>query len=78
MRFYPSGTPQFGLLYGRRNATESVHRQLKRKAERVPAYGYTRQMLFVLGYIATHNAVARALHQRRDGQRNALDHLLRT
>jgi hypothetical protein len=78
MRFYPVGTPQYGLLYGRRNATESVHRQYKRKAERVPAYGYTRQLLFVLGYIATHNAVARALHLRRAGQENALDGVLRT
>ncbi len=59
-------------------ATESVHRQYKRKAERVPAYGYTRQLLFVLGYIATHNAVARALHLRRAGQPNALDGILQT
>jgi hypothetical protein len=78
MRFYPVGTPQYGLLYGRRNATESVHRQYKRKAERVPAYGYTRQLLFVLGYIATHNAVARAFHLRRAGKPNALDGNLRT
>jgi hypothetical protein len=78
MRFYPVGTPQYGLLYGRRNATESVHRQYKRKAERVPAYGYTRQLLFVLGYVATHNAVARALHLRRAGHPNALDNILLT
>ena len=78
MRFYPVGSPQFGLLYGRRNATESVHRQYKRKAERVPAYGYTRQLLFVIGYIATHNAVARAFHLRRAGKPNALDGILRT
>lgn len=78
MRFYPVGTPQYGLLYGRRNATESVHRQYKRKAERVPAYGYTRQLLFVFGYIATHNAVARAFHLRRAGKPNALDGILRT
>ena len=78
MRLYPVGTPQYGLLYGRRNATESLHRQYKRKAERVPAYGYTRQLLFVLGYIATHNAVARAFHLRRAGKPNALDGLLRT
>ena len=78
MRFYPVGTPQYGLLYGRRNATESVHRQYKRKAARVPAYGYSRQLLFVIGYIATHNAVARALHLRRAGHPNALDGILRT
>ncbi|MCO5299796.1 MAG: hypothetical protein M9886_07560 [Candidatus Nanopelagicales bacterium] len=78
MRFYPVGTPQYGLLYGRRNATESVHRQYKRKASRVPAYGATRQMLFVIGYIATHNAVARAFHLRRDGKPNPLDGTLRT
>jgi hypothetical protein len=77
MRFYPVGTPQYGLLYGRRNATESVHRQYKRKAERVPAYGYTRQLLFVIGYVATHNAVARAFHLRRAGKPNALDGILR-
>jgi hypothetical protein len=78
MRFYPVGTPQYGLLYGRRNATESVHRQYKRKAPRVPAYGYIRQLLFVIGYVATHNAVARAFHLRRAGQLNALDGILRT
>jgi hypothetical protein len=78
MRFYPVGSPQFGVLYGRRNATESVHRQYKRKAVRVPAYGYTRQLLFVLGYVATHNAVARAFHLRRAGKPNALDGILRT
>lgn len=73
MRFYPFGTPQFGLLYGRRNAAESVHQQYKRKARRVPAYGAVRQLLFVIGYIATHNAVAHALNLRRDGKQNALD-----
>lgn len=78
MRFYPVGTTQFGILYGRRNATESVHRQYKRKAERVPAYGHIRQTLYVLGYAATHNAVARALHLRRNSQPNALDGNLRT
>lgn len=78
MRFYPVGTPQYGLLYGRRNATESVHNQYKQKAPRVPAYGRIRQTLFVIGYIATHNAVARAFHLRRAGKPNALDGLLRT
>lgn len=78
IRFYPVGTPQYGLLYGRRNATESVHRQYKRKAPRVPAYGATRQTLFVIGYVATHNAVARAFHLRRDGKPNPLDGTLST
>ncbi|MCA9211518.1 MAG: hypothetical protein KDB27_00505 [Planctomycetales bacterium] len=73
LRYYPTNTPQFGVLYGRRNGTESVHHQWKTTAPRVPAYGAVRQTLFVLGYITTHNAVADVFHHRRAGLPNILD-----
>lgn len=69
-RFYPTNSEQFAVLYGRRNATESVHRQYKRRAERVPAFGVLSQTLYVLGYVATHNAVAEQLQLRADGKPN--------
>ena len=69
-RFYPTDSPQFGVLYGRRNATESVHRQYKRRAVRVPAYGHIRQTLYVLGFVTMHNAVAVQMAARAAGEPN--------
>lgn len=73
LRFYPTNTAQFPILYGRRNATESVNHQWKTTAPRVPAYGRVRQELFVLGYVTTHNAVADVFHARRAGLPTILD-----
>ncbi|MEI8081665.1 MAG: hypothetical protein WCI74_07460, partial [Actinomycetes bacterium] len=73
LRFYPTNTSQFGVVYGYRNRTESVHSQMKRGMPRIPAYGVTRQTLYILGYLIGHNAVAFALHRQRDGLPNALD-----
>lgn len=57
LRYYPPGTWQYGVLYGRRNDTESLHRELKREMPRLPGYGTTTQELFILGYALRHNAV---------------------
>jgi len=72
-RFYPVGTPQFDLLYGRRNTSESFHAKMKRTMPRIPAYGRLRQDLFMLGYQVANNAIALAFHAQRAGQPNALD-----
>ena len=73
LRFYPPGTPQFQALYGRRNDSESFHRQVKRNLTRLPAYRARRQVLFVLGMSLLNNATARAFALRRAGQPNPLD-----
>ena len=57
LRYYPPGTWQYGVLYGRRNDTESLHRELKRDMPRLPGYGTCTQELFILGYVLRHNAV---------------------
>lgn len=72
-RFYPVGSPQFDLLYGRRNTSESFHAKMKRTMPRIPAYGRTRQDLFMLSYQVANNAIALAFHARRAGEHNALD-----
>ena len=61
LRLYPPGTWQFTALYGRRNDTESLHNEAKLTMPRLPAYGSTRQELFVLGLSLGYNAVTRSL-----------------
>lgn len=73
VRFYPVGTPQFDYLYGRRNTSESLHAKMKRTMPRLPAYGRTRQDLFMLGYQVANNAIALAFHAQRGNLPNALD-----
>ncbi|MCB0921314.1 MAG: hypothetical protein KDC08_05815 [Actinobacteria bacterium] len=64
LRYYPPGSWQYGVLYGRRNDTESLHREMKREMPRLPGYGTTTQELFILGYALRNNAVTenRAKH----------------
>ena len=64
LRFYPTNTPQFDLLYGRRNDTESLHNQIKVSLRKMPAYRTRRQMLYLIGIVIAHNARTRA-HARR-------------
>ena len=66
----PHRQPHSDSCYGRRNATESVHRQYKRRAVRVPAYGHIRQTLYVLGFVTMHNAVAVQMAARAAGEPN--------
>lgn len=73
LRFYPPNTPQFQALYGRRNDSESFHRQVKRRLTRLPAYTSERQALFLTGLALASNAATRAFTRRRDGLPNALD-----
>lgn len=73
LRFYPPGTPQFHALYSRRNDSESLHNQIKRRLTRLPAYRVKRQMLFILGISLLHNAATRAFALQRQGEPNPLD-----
>lgn len=73
LRFYSPNTPQFKALYGRRNDTESLHREEKRGLARMPAYGYRAQLLYVLGIVIGHNALTHAQALKREGKPNALD-----
>lgn len=66
LRYYPPGTWQYGVLYGRRNDTESLHRELKREMPRLPAYGTITQELFILGFAVRYNAVTANLANRGD------------
>lgn len=74
LRFYPTNTPQFDILYGRRNDTESLHNQLKVKMRKMPAYGQRRQRLYLIGLVIAHNALTRAHALRDAGLPNPLDH----
>lgn len=73
IRFYPTNTIHFRLLYGRRNDTESLHNQIKRYLKKMPAYGARKQLLYVLGLSITHNATTRAHALRAAGIDNPLD-----
>lgn len=64
LRYYPTGSAQFGVLYGRRNDTEALHSHMKKTMPRLPAYGTEAQSLFVLAYAVRSNAVARNLAVR--------------
>lgn len=74
LRLYPTNTPQFDVLYGRRNDTESLHNQLKVRLRKMPAYGQRRQRLYLLGLVVAHNALTRAHALRDAGLPNPLDH----
>lgn len=73
LRFYPTNSPQFQALYGRRNDSESFHQQIKRRLTRLPAYRSERQALFILGMALLNNAYTRAVALRRDNKPNPLD-----
>lgn len=73
MRFYPTNTAAFQVLYGRRNDTESLHNQIKRTMPRMPVYGTTKQAFFMLGLALTHNAATRAYSLRRAGLPSPFD-----
>lgn len=72
-RFYPQNTEQHQILYGRRNDTESLHRQLKRTMDRMPAYSAQRQAIFLLGVQLAHNSMTMAFERRRAGLPNVID-----
>ena len=55
-RFYPTNTPQFYNLYGRRNATESWHAELKRIRRRPPVRGIAMQSFYLSCMIVLQNA----------------------
>lgn len=73
LRFYPPNTPQFQVLYGRRNDSESFHRQVKRRLPRLPAYRAERQVVFVMGLALVNNATSRAFVLKRSGLPGPLD-----
>jgi hypothetical protein len=55
-RFYPTGSEQFADLYGRRNATESWHAELKRRRRRLPVRGMAMQSFYLCCMVVTQNA----------------------
>jgi hypothetical protein len=55
-RFYPTNTPQFHNLYGRRNATESWHAELKRIRRRPPVRGMAMQSFYLSCLTVLQNA----------------------
>jgi len=55
-RFFPTGTEQFTRLYGRRNATESWHAELKRMRRRPPVRGMAMQSFYLSCMIVLQNA----------------------
>ncbi len=55
-RFFPTNTQQFSDLYGRRNATESWHRELKRNRDRMPVRGLALQSIYLIGLMVLQNA----------------------
>ncbi len=65
LRYYPPGSWQFGVLYGRRNDSESLHNQIKNDMPYLPGYGRAVQELLILGFALRHNAVTRHLALRR-------------
>lgn len=72
-RFYPTNSPQFGYIYGRRNSSESMHSKMKRTMPVLPAYGARLQSLYMLGYMIANNAISMAFGKKRRGEPNALD-----
>lgn len=57
-RYFPPGSPQFNYLYGRRNDTESWHRQWKRDSSRMPVRGLALQSVYLSGLLILQNAEA--------------------
>lgn len=55
-RFYPTDSEQFKTLYGRRNATESWHAELKRNRKRLPVRGMKMQSFYLCCLVITENA----------------------
>jgi hypothetical protein len=55
-RFYPTSTEVFNDLYGRRNATESWHAELKRNRRRLPVRGMAMQSFYLCCMVVTQNA----------------------
>lgn len=55
-RFYPTDTDEFAALYGRRNATESWHAELKRRRRRLPVRGMAMQSFYLCCLVVTQNA----------------------
>lgn len=55
-RFYPTDSEQFRDLYGRRNATESWHAELKRNRKRLPVRGMKMQSFYLCCLVVTQNA----------------------
>ena len=55
-RFYPTDSEQFKTLYGRRNATESWHAELKRNRKRLPVRGMKMQSFYLCCLVVTENA----------------------
>ena len=55
-RFYPTDSAQFRDLYGRRNATESWHAELKRNRRRLPVRGMAMQSFYLCCMMVTQNA----------------------
>ena len=55
-RFYPTDTDEFAGLYGRRNATESWHAELKRRRRRLPVRGMAMQSFYLCCLVVTQNA----------------------
>ena len=55
-RFFPTGTEQFTRLYGRRNATESWHAELKRIRRRPPVRGIAMQSFYLSCMTVLQNA----------------------
>ena len=73
LRFYPTNTPQFDILYGRRNDTESFHAQVKLPVRRMPAYGVVGQSLYMLGMVIAHNSLTHVQDLRLRGLPNSHD-----
>ena len=55
-RYFPTTTEQFTMLYGRRNATESWHAELKRTRRRLPVRGMAMQSFYLCCLVITQNA----------------------
>lgn len=72
-RFYPTNSPQFAYIYGRRNSSESMHQKMKRTMPVLPAYGSRLQSLYMLGYMIANNAISIEFGRKRRGEVNALD-----
>jgi hypothetical protein len=72
VRVFPPHTPNFDLLYGTRNDTESRHTELKRRVRYLPA-DVPGQDLRLLGAMITSNAVSWQVHLQAHGLPNVLD-----
>ena len=73
LRAFPTNTMQHKILYGRRNDTESRHRQDKRTQPKMVAYGPEAQSLYNLGGAVFDNAMFRGHRLKRAGLPNPLD-----